>query len=109
MFQVGTKSEDNPTLSVEKVVAGYVESGEWKLWNDSIKMCTDEMLAHQAGESRKQIAQYIRLTYLIAKILDMVDERKVAFTVAVELSYLNEEEQYELIRKGSACQDAGKI
>ena len=43
-----------------------------------------------------QIARYIRLTNLIPKILDMVDEGKIAFTIAVELSYLKEEEQYEL-------------
>ncbi|RKI39520.1 ParB/RepB/Spo0J family partition protein [bacterium D16-51] len=96
LSQVGTKSKDNPTLSVAKVVAGYDELGEWKLQNDSVKMRTDEMLARQVGESRNQIARYIRLTYLIPKILDMVDEGIIAFTVAVELSYLNEEEQYEL-------------
>ena len=43
-----------------------------------------------------QIKRYIRLTYLIPKILQMVDEEKIAFTIAVELSYLTEEEQYEL-------------
>ena len=95
LSQVGTESGDNPTLSVAKVIAGYDESGEWKLQNDSVKMRTDEMLARQVGESRNQIARYIRLTYLIPKILDMVDEGKISFTVAVELSYLNEEEQYE--------------
>ena len=54
------------------------------------------MLARQIGESRNQIARYIRLTNLIPKILDMVDEDKLAFRSAVELSYLSEEEQYEL-------------
>lgn len=96
LSQVGTKLRDNPTLSVAKVVAAYDESGEWKLQNGADKMRTDEMLARQVGESRNQIARYIRLTYLIPQILDMVDEGKIAFTVAVELSYLNEEEQYEL-------------
>ena len=43
-----------------------------------------------------QIKRYIRLTHLIPKILQMVDEEKIAFTIAVELSYLTEEEQYEL-------------
>ena len=43
-----------------------------------------------------QIKRYIRLTHLIPKILQMVDEEKIAFTIAVELSYLAEEEQYEL-------------
>ena len=60
------------------------------------KLRSDEILARQVGESRNQIARYIRLTNLIPKILDMVDEGKIAFTVAVELSYLTEEEQYEL-------------
>lgn len=96
LSQVGTKLLDNPTLSVAKVVADYDESGEWKLQNEPVKMRADEMLARQVGESRNQIARYIRLTYLIPKILDWVDEGKIAFTVAVELSYLNEEQQYEL-------------
>ncbi len=57
---------------------------------------SDELIAKQIGESRNQIARYIRLTYLIPKILDMVDEGKIAFSVGVELSYLKEEEQYEV-------------
>ena len=57
---------------------------------------SDVILARQVGESRNQIARYIRLTNLIPKILDMIDEGKIAFTIAVELSYLKEEEQYEL-------------
>ena len=57
---------------------------------------SDELLAKQVGENRNQIARYIRLTSLIPKILDMVDEGKIAFTIAVELSYLKEAEQYEL-------------
>lgn len=56
----------------------------------------DERLAKEVGESRNQIARYIRLTNLIPKILDMVDEGKIAFTIGVELSYLSEGEQYEL-------------
>ena len=56
----------------------------------------DERLAKEVGESRNQIARYIRLTNLIPKILDMVDAGKIAFTIGVELSYLSEEEQYEL-------------
>ena len=96
LSQFGTKLMDNPTLSVAKVIADYDESGEWKLQNVSGKMRADEVLARQVGESRNQISRYIRLTYLIPKILDWVDEGRIAFTVAVELSYLNEEEQYEL-------------
>lgn len=57
---------------------------------------TDELLAKQVGENRMTIHRYIRLTNLIPKVLDMVDDGKIAFTVAVELSYLTEEQQYEL-------------
>ena len=46
-------------------------------------MRSNELLANQAGESVAQIKRYIRLTNLIPKILDMVDEGKIAFTVAV--------------------------
>lgn len=57
---------------------------------------SNELLAKQVGESVAQIKRYVRLTNLIPKILDMVDDGKIAFTIAVELSYLKEEEQYEL-------------
>ena len=57
---------------------------------------SNELLAKQVGESVAQIKRYVRLTNLIPKILDMVDDVKIAFTIAVELSYLKEEEQYEL-------------
>ena len=54
---------------------------------------SDEILVRQVGESRNQIARYIRLTNLIPKILHMVDEGKIPFTIAVEISYLKEEEK----------------
>lgn len=54
---------------------------------------SDEKVALDAGESRNQIQRYIRLTYLIPKLLSMVDENKIAFNPAVELSYLDQSEQ----------------
>lgn len=57
-----------------------------------------EILAEQAGESRNQISRYIRLTYLQPQILDMVDEKQIAFNPAVELSYLTENEQQDLYK-----------
>ena len=57
---------------------------------------SNELLAKQVGESVAQIKRYVRLTNLIPKILDMVDDGEIAFTIAVELSCLKEEEQYEL-------------
>lgn len=57
---------------------------------------SNEQLASMVGESVTQIKQYIRLTHLIPKILDMVDKEILAIRSAVEISFLSEEEQYEL-------------
>ena len=56
-----------------------------------------DILAEQAGESREQIRRYIRLTELIPKLLEMVDEKLLAFRPAVEVSYLTTEEQEYLL------------
>ena len=97
---VGTKLK-NPTLELNQLVCSYDDLGKWQLGSQQLekeqpRVRADEMLARQIGESRNQIARYIRLTNLIPKILDMVDEEKLAFRSSVELSYLTEEEQYEL-------------
>lgn len=56
-----------------------------------------DMIADQAGESTKQVQRFIRLTNLIPTLLDMVDNKKIAFNPAVELSYLKQEEQTQLL------------
>ncbi len=56
-----------------------------------------DIIGQNAGESGRQVQRYIRLTELIPQLLDMVDERKIAFNPAVELSYLNPEEQAQLL------------
>ena len=61
------------------------------------KLRSDEMIAQQTGDSRNQVQRYIRLTNLIPNILDMVDEGRIALTPAVELSYLTEWEQRDLL------------
>ena len=58
---------------------------------------SSELMAEQIGESKNQIYRYIRLTELIPELLDMVDENKIAFRPAVELSYLTEMEQHNLL------------
>ena len=58
---------------------------------------SDQIMADQIGESRNQIQRFIRLTYLVPPLLDMVDEHKVAFNPAVELSCLTSEEQTALL------------
>ena len=61
------------------------------------KSRSNEELAERVGESREQIRRYIRLTELVPEILQMVDERRIAFRPAVEISYLPEEQQYTLL------------
>ena len=56
-----------------------------------------EIVAAQAGENYKQVQRFIRLTNLIPDLLDMVDTKKIAFNPAVELSYLTQEEQTQLL------------
>ena len=58
---------------------------------------TNEKLGKEVGESREQIRRYIRLTELVPEILQMVDERQIAFRPVVEVSYLTEEQQYTLL------------
>lgn len=56
-----------------------------------------DLIGEETGESGRQIQRYIRLTELIPEILNMVDEKKIAFRPAVEISYLKEDEQYTLL------------
>ena len=66
------------------------------------RLRADELIAQQLGESRNQIQRFIRLTELIPTLLDMVDEHKIAFNPAVELSYLKKEEQTFCLRRWTA-------
>lgn len=61
------------------------------------KMRSDEQIAAQVADSRMQIQRYIRLTNLVKPLLDMVDEGRIAFSPAVELSYLTKEQQAYLL------------
>ncbi|NBH15285.1 ParB/RepB/Spo0J family partition protein [Lachnospiraceae bacterium] len=56
-----------------------------------------EKLSELVGESQDQVRRFIRLTELVPEILEMVDERQIAFRPAVEISYLSEEQQYSLL------------
>ena len=61
------------------------------------KLLSVEKVADDAGESKDQVRRYIRLTYLIPELLEMVDENKIAFNPAVEISYLEQSEQRVLL------------
>ena len=61
------------------------------------KLRTDEAIGIENGDSKEQVRRYIRLTYLIKELLDMVDDSRIALRPAVELSYLTVEQQKDLI------------
>ena len=61
------------------------------------KLESAELIANKSDDSKTQVRRYIRLTYLIPELLELVDEKRIAFTPAVEFSYLTDEEQYALL------------
>lgn len=86
-------------MKVYPLQSGHDDVVNWIIQQDENTeraINSNEALANQMGESRMTNQRYIRLTNLIPKLLDMVDEGKIAFTIVVELSYLTEEKQYEL-------------
>ena len=63
------------------------------------KLETADIVGAETGDSKNQVRRYIRLTNLIPEILQYVDDGRISFTPAVELSYLNEQEQYDLLEQ----------
>ena len=73
------------------------------------KLRADEKVAQDLGESRNQVQRFIRLTNLIPELLDMVDEKKIAFNPAVELSYLDESQQRAFLEAMNDTQNAPSL
>ena len=73
------------------------------------KLWSVEQVANDAGESKTQIQRFIRLTNLIPELLDMVDEKKIAFNPAVELSYLDESQQRDFLEAMQDTQNAPSL
>ena len=73
------------------------------------KLWSVEQVANDAGESKTQIQRFIRLTSLIPELLDMVDEKKIAFNPAVELSYLDESQQRDFLEAMNDTQNAPSL
>ena len=73
------------------------------------KLRADEKVAQDSGESRNQIQRFIRLTNLIPELLDMVDEKKISFNPAVELSYLDESQQRDFLEAMADTQNAPSL
>ena len=73
------------------------------------KLWSVEQVASDAGESKTQIQRFIRLTNLVPELLDMVDEKKIAFNPAVELSYLDEAQQRDFLEAMEDTQNAPSL
>ena len=73
------------------------------------KLRADEKVAQDLGESRNQIQRFVRLTNLIPELLDMVDEKKISFNPAVELSYLDESQQRAFLEAMDGTQNAPSV
>ena len=73
------------------------------------KLRSDEKVAQDAGESRNQVQRFIRLTNLIPELLDLVDQKKISFNPAVELSYLADSEQRDFLEAMEDTQNAPSL
>ena len=73
------------------------------------KLWSVEQVASDAGESKTQIQRFIRLTNLVPELLDMVDEKKISFNPAVELSYLDEAQQRDFLEAMNDTQNAPSL
>ena len=73
------------------------------------KFRADESLAEDSGESARNVQRFIRLTNLVPELLDMVDEKKISFNPAVELSYLDESQQRDFLEAMEDTQNAPSL
>ena len=73
------------------------------------KLEAADIVGQEAGDSRNQVRRFIRLTNLIPELLDMVDEKKISFNPAVELSYLDESQQRAFLEAMDASQNAPSL
>ena len=74
-----------------------------------MKLQALDIVGQEAGESRNQIQRFIRLTHLIPELLDMVDDKKISFNPAVELSYLDEAQQRDFLQAMDETQNAPSL
>ena len=73
------------------------------------KLEAADIVGQEAGESRNQVRRFIRLTNLIPELLDLVDEKKISFNPAVELSYLDEAQQRDFLQAMDETQNAPSL
>ena len=96
-------------LEAMKHQAGRPTQDNYSQVGNNFGTLSSEEMAEELGTSKNQIFRYIRLTNLIPELLDMVDEKKIAFNPAVELSYLDESQQRDFLEAMQDTQNAPSL
>ncbi len=96
-------------LEAMKHQAGRPSQDNYSQVGNNFGTLSSEKMAEELGTSKNQIFRYIRLTNLVPELLDMVDEKKIAFNPAVELSYLDESQQRDFLEAMNDTQNAPSL
>ena len=96
-------------LEAMKHQAGRPTQDNYSQVGNNFGTLSSEEMAEELGTSKNQIFRYIRLTNLVPELLDMVDEKKIAFNPAVELSYLDESQQRDFLEAMEDTQNAPSL
>ena len=96
-------------LEAMKHQAGRPTQDNYSQVGNNFGTLSSEEMAEELGTSKNQIFRYIRLTNLVPELLDMVDEKKIAFNPAVELSYLDESQQRDVLEAMNDTQNAPSL
>ena len=96
-------------LEAMKHQAGRPTQDNYSQVGNNFGALSSEEMAEELGTSKNQIFRYIRLTNLVPELLDMVDEKKIAFNPAVELSYLDESQQRDFLEAMQDTQNAPSL
>ena len=96
-------------LEAMKHQAGRPTQDNYSQVGNNFGTLSSEEMAEELGTSKNQIFRYIRLTNLVPELLDMVDEKKIAFNPAVELSYLDESQQRDFLEAINDTQNAPSL
>ena len=96
-------------LEAMKHQAGRPTQDNYSQVGNNFGALSSEEMAEELGTSKNQIFRYIRLTNLVPELLDMVDEKKIAFNPAVELSYLDESQQRDFLEAMNDTQNAPSL
>ena len=96
-------------LEAMKHQAGRPTQDNYSQVGNNFGTLSSKEMAEELGTSKNQIFRYIRLTNLVPELLDMVDEKKIAFNPAVELSYLDESQQWDFLEAMNDTQNAPSL